>query len=200
MFAGNAFLSSAFHCVEVISLFVGDDNAPVGQFAAEPIIIIFVIRQDAHAVPVEESISAVYVPELAVVSQVGVNPQVESPWHQVKAAHSQRTLIDMPGTAVIQHSDLQHLNLPEFQHFRFHVIRLGRFQVDVGCISGIVSYGKNVVRHESHVPASSELYPYVPAPVHDAGPVVIEPHGCQVVFHVKYGAVLRLGRDGMSLP
>ena len=106
----------------------------------------------------------------------------------------------MPGTAVIQHSDPQHLYLPEFQHFRFHVIRLGRFQVDVGCISGIVSYGKNVVRHESHVPASSELYPYVPAPVHDAGPVVVEPHGGQVTFHVKNGAVLRLGRDGLSLP
>ena len=198
MFAGNAFLFPAFHCVEVIPLFVCDDNAPVCQLAAEPIIIIFVIRQDAHAITMEESIPAVYVSELAVFSQVGVNPQIESPRHQVKAVHSQWTLIDMPGTAVIQHSDPQHLNLPEFQNLRFHVIRLGRFQVDVGCISGIVSYGDNVVRHESHVPASSELYPYVPAPVHDAGPVVVEPHGGQVTFHVKNSAVLRLGCDGLS--
>ena len=105
----------------------------------------------------------------------------------------------MLGAAVIHHSDPQHLNPPIFQHFRFPVIQLGCFQVDVECMSGIVRHGTNVVWQEFHVAVSVEFHPYVPVPIHDADPVVFESYGCPIVFHVKYGAVLRFGGNGLSL-
>ena len=65
-------------------------------------------------------------------------------------------------------------------------------------MSGIVRHGYNVVRQEFYVPIPVELHPYVPVSIHDADPVVFESYGCKIVFHVKYGAVLRFGGDGLS--
>ena len=199
MLRGDVPLAPAFLRMVIVPPLVRHHDAAVRQLAAETVIVLPVVLQDAHAVTVGERTGVVDQPELPPAGENVMDAEIEAPSDDVEVAHPREAPVDVPRAAAIPAPHLQQLYRAEPRHFRPLLIQASALQVDVGGLARVVLHRDDAVGQEPRAAASLQPYPDIPVRVHDARPVVLELHRRKPVPHIEHREVPRRGGHGTSL-